>query len=175
MIVFRKIKYEDLEMVLEWRTHPNILKVLTYVDKDIEKQRLWWIETENDPSKEYRIVNIDGVDFGIFSMTDIDLLNRKVVFGAYAAGGSALINPFYLYDVSMATFNHAFNDLNINRITTTVGVDNYRSIRFHKFIGFKQEGLLKQWVYRNDKYEDVYIMCFLKEQWNPVKVDYRFD
>jgi len=60
---------------------------------------------------------------------------------------------------------YGFDQLNLNRISLTVFDFNSRAIRAYEKAGFKREGVLREHMYRNGKYHDVYIMAILKSGW----------
>jgi len=57
---------------------------------------------------------------------------------------------------------HGFEQMGLNRIEALVYVDNDRSIQLLQKLGFKQEGLLRDYFYQGGKFYDHYIFAFLK-------------
>ena len=53
--------------------------------------------------------------------------------------------------------------MNLNRIELSVLKNNLRAINFYKKIGFKEEGINRQAIYKNGEFVDVIIMGILKE------------
>jgi len=60
---------------------------------------------------------------------------------------------------------YAFDDLNLNRIGTWVFDFNKGAIKCFKRCGMKVEGIMRDGVYRNGKYHDVYFMGVLKSEY----------
>ena len=62
--------------------------------------------------------------------------------------------------------NHAFNDLNLNRIQLRVLENNESAINLYKAVGFKEEGLLREVVIKNNEYQNMFIMSILNMNLN---------
>ncbi|MEW5994994.1 MAG: GNAT family N-acetyltransferase, partial [Candidatus Zixiibacteriota bacterium] len=68
-LVFRKIKEEDLEMILKWRTMPEVSTYMyTDFEPDMEKQRQWFKRINNDPARMDWIITVDDEDVGEVSL-----------------------------------------------------------------------------------------------------------
>jgi RimJ/RimL family protein N-acetyltransferase len=70
----------------------------------------------------------------------------------------------YGFEASILILKYAFHELNLNRIFLTVREDNINAIKLYKKVGFKEEGLLRQQVYNNNKYINMIIMSILKDE-----------
>ena len=60
---------------------------------------------------------------------------------------------------------HGFDELNLHRIFLTVLGFNARAIRAYEKVGFKEEGIFRDHIYRNGKYHDVHYMGILEDEW----------
>ncbi len=58
--------------------------------------------------------------------------------------------------------NFGFNELDINRIEAEVMQGNYASEKLLIKVGFKNEGILREWMYWNDKHYDMIMYSLLK-------------
>ncbi|MBM4134040.1 MAG: GNAT family N-acetyltransferase [Nitrospira sp.] len=56
---------------------------------------------------------------------------------------------------------HAFNRLNLNKITLGVHADHRQAIRVYHSLGFVIEGRLRRHLYRNGRYRDSFVMGLL--------------
>ena len=57
---------------------------------------------------------------------------------------------------------HAFEDLNLHRITLTVLESNKPALSLYKKIGFKSEGIMIDAVYKSGGYHNLVAMALLK-------------
>ncbi len=56
-----------------------------------------------------------------------------------------------------------FNHLKLNRLEAHIAIDNNNSIHLFKKCGFKEEGILKQYLKFNHKFHDTLILAYIKE------------
>ncbi|KIL36333.1 alanine acetyltransferase [Cohnella kolymensis] len=61
--------------------------------------------------------------------------------------------------------NYAFETLGLNKIEIRARTDNVRSSAIPIRLGFKQEGILRQVDYNNDRYYDHVVYGLLKDEW----------
>ncbi len=61
--------------------------------------------------------------------------------------------------------NFCFEEVNLNKIKLNVFDFNKRGISSYKKLGFKQEGCLREEIYRFGRYNDVIVMGLLKSEW----------
>jgi RimJ/RimL family protein N-acetyltransferase len=64
---------------------------------------------------------------------------------------------------------HAFETLNLNRVSLRVFESNQRAIKVYERIGFKLEGRLWQDRYSQGRFGDTLIMDILHDQWKALK------
>lgn len=64
-----------------------------------------------------------------------------------------------------AVLSHGFEHMELNRIDALVYVENERSIQLLQKLGFKQEGLLRDYFYLDGKFYDHYIFALLKKDY----------
>ena len=60
---------------------------------------------------------------------------------------------------------HAFDDLNLNRMEAFILTDNAASLALCRKVGFQQEGVLRQYAFKDGEYRDTVIMSILREEW----------
>ena len=64
-----------------------------------------------------------------------------------------------------AVLDHAFNDLGLNRIEIHCDPENLRSRAIPENLGFTQEGILRQRVWKNDRFTDLMVYGMLATEW----------
>ena len=79
---------------------------------------------------------------------------------------SAAVESFHPAPADLLIVAYGFETLNLNRISLRVYEYNPRGIKAYEKAGFKQEGVLRQDVYRLGKYWDTIVMAVLREEWN---------
>lgn len=62
--------------------------------------------------------------------------------------------------------NHAFNNLNLNRVQLGVLHYNEKALKLYEKCGFKFEGRRRQAIYKNGVFADLLIYSILKSEFN---------
>lgn len=65
----------------------------------------------------------------------------------------------------MLALDYMFNERNINRVQAIVLESNVASLKMHQKCGYQIDGLLRQSVYKNGKYQNQYVLSLLKEDY----------
>ena len=69
----RKIKEEDLQMIMEWRMRDDITK---YMNSDpiltLDDQRKWLKKINDNQNEWHWLLEVDGVPAGVVSLTGFD-------------------------------------------------------------------------------------------------------
>ncbi len=100
---------------------------------------------------------------GIISLSNIDLLNRSAEISGII-GEARYKNFTNFLEASKLIIIHGFESLNLNRIyggTIVKEVD----LMFCKMLGFKNEGISRNAVFKNNLYCDIYKHAILKDDY----------
>ena len=65
--------------------------------------------------------------------------------------------------------NFAFKNLKINKVISGVFVKNKANHKVNKKIGFRKEGLFKEYMYKNNQFHDVIFYSILKSEFRKKK------
>jgi len=71
-------------------------------------------------------------------------------------------NKGYITEALKAVINYGFNKLEINRIEAEVMQGNIISERVLTKLNFKNEGVLREWMFWNEKHYDMTMFSLLK-------------
>ena len=150
--------FNDEENTKNMQKHyfPNTKQVqLEYFKNEIESNRT---------KLQLGIVQINKNLFcGIISLNDINYFNRCCEISAII-GEKSSRNLQYFAEAVKLTCKHAFETLNMNRIysgTISKEIDELMC----RTLGFVHEGVFRQEVYKNGKYQDVYRHALLKQDY----------
>ncbi|MBO8161851.1 MAG: GNAT family N-acetyltransferase, partial [Thermosipho sp. (in: Bacteria)] len=94
---------------------------------------------------------------------NIDWKNSVATVGIFL--GRPHWNKGYGTDAMKVLVRFIFNEMNINKVKLSVYSFNKRGIRAYEKAGFKIEGVLREELFREGKYHDVYVMGILKNEW----------
>ena len=97
-------------------------------------------------------------------MTDINQLNRTCV-SHILIGDKSYWGQGYAKEALMLALDYMFNERNMNRVQAIVLESNVASLKMHQKCGYQIDGLLRQSVYKNGKYQNQYVLSLLKEDY----------
>lgn len=153
---------KDLQLVLKWRNSPRVSKEM-YTDRKItwEEHVNWFKSCQTSKEVENFLCYLEQEAIGVVSITDIDMKNRRCSWGIYigredAPKGSGT-------KMGYLALQHVFNDLKLQKIWVEVLANNAVSLKFHKKLGFRVEGIFRRHILKNGKYEDVVRFALFKK------------
>ncbi|MBT1247869.1 GNAT family N-acetyltransferase [Thermosipho sp. 1223] len=169
LVRLRAYKKEDIDIVLEYINDPEVKKYLVpgipfpFRKEDEEK---WYQNLDPFSTKSYSfdIETLEGKEYiGGCGINDVDWKNSVAVVGIFL--GKPHWNKGYGTDAMKVLVRFIFEEMNINKIKLYVYSFNKRAIKSYEKVGFKKEGVLREEIFRNGKYHDVYVMGILKKEW----------
>lgn len=166
-VILSKPTKEDMPQLLEWRNNPNHRKYYReYRDTNLEDQTEWYKNVlMHDPTWHHFIVRPinDNTPIGVAFLNHIHPVYRTGEFGI-TLGHPEYRGKGYGKDMLKTLLKYGFEELNLNRIWCEV-YSNNESVHMYRKIGFKDEGILRQHVFKNGKYLDSYILGMLKTEY----------
>ncbi|MDT8719572.1 GNAT family N-acetyltransferase [Clostridium sp. 19966] len=105
----------------------------------------------------------DSKYIGGCGINKIDWKNSVAIVGIFIGDKNYWGNG-YGTDAMKTLINFIFNEMNINKIRLHVYSFNKRAIKSYEKCGFKQEGILRQEIFKSGKYYDEIVMGILKEE-----------
>jgi RimJ/RimL family protein N-acetyltransferase len=167
-VKIRNVTRADLHYLVKWKTDPEIADFVRgapiNTTFDIENRR--YEKGLNEPDMIRLIIeSIDGIPIGYISIGDIDKDNKKAEIGMLI-GEKQFCNKGFGTDALIALIKHLFKVMGFNRLSIEVFEYNHRAKKFYEKIGFKVEGVQRQGLVRNKKFQDIYLMGILKDDFN---------
>lgn len=158
----RDVKEEDLDLILTWRNSERIRRNM-YSDHIITKEEhvRWFHALKENTRSVYLVFEINDRPCGMVYFLDIDYKSKKCFWGFYLSEENFPKGTGYIMGSLGVEF--AFKNLGMRKICGEVFSFNYKSINFHKKLGFIQEGYFKKHVFKNGNYEDVVFLSLFKE------------
>ncbi len=71
----------------------------------------------------------------------------------------------YMAEALRAVIRNGFEHMGLNRIEALVYIENERSVRLLKQLGFKQEGVLRDYFYLDGVFYDHFLFALLHREW----------
>ncbi len=168
MYRLRELERKDLREINKWRNDKDLIDCLgatfRFINNEVDEK--WFDNYMSGRNTQVRCSIVDESDniLGLVSLVKIDNINQSaelhIMIGGLNNRGKG-IGTFAVKGV----LNHAFFNLNLNRIELTVLSNNERAIALYEKIGFKREGIKRKARYKNGKFVDMILYSLLKDEY----------
>jgi UDP-4-amino-4,6-dideoxy-N-acetyl-beta-L-altrosamine N-acetyltransferase len=167
MLQFLSIKPDNIELILNWRTDPEVTRYMfSDVEYNLDNQKKWYQKTLTEESSKYWMISYQQKPIGVINLSDIDYTNRHCTWGYYigeaayrSIGG---IIPPYLY-------NYVFNEMRLHKITAEVMDGNCNLMKLHEMHGYRLVGKKRDDIRKYDTFHDVFVYELLYEKWKSLE------
>ena len=165
----RPLTSNDLELILEWRNHPDIRRFM-YSTHEISpsEHRQWFESASKDKGRYLCIFESDGHPCGFVSFTGAEA-GSIAEWGFYSAPTATRGTGRALGKVAL---RFAFLDLGVHKVCGQALRDNVRSIEMHQSLGFTTEGIRKEQHFDGVEFHDVLCFGLLCAEWRIVEGAY---
>ncbi|MBL0234366.1 MAG: GNAT family N-acetyltransferase [Chitinophagaceae bacterium] len=158
-VKLRKIVVQDAEQVFKWRSGPSGKYLRNFSGYSVESQKEW-ISLRKDNEINYIITDSKtGVNVGTIGIYDVSIDDRVANVGRLLLDEVWLAksNPYGL-EAMLLCYDFVFNKMEYRKITGDILGSNESMIKLQKYLGMIEEGVLKQHLFLNGKFEDLHIM-----------------
>ncbi|HEY4391792.1 MAG TPA: GNAT family protein [Paenibacillus sp.] len=169
-IVLREYRKEDLPSIRKWVNDPEITGMLSTVftfpqsEYDTESFLNMMIEGKANGMRGFIIADKNTLDYiGQIDLIRIDWQNRSATLGI-VIGRKDLLGQGIGREAIQLLKQFVFQSLNLNRLELEVYDYNERAHRCYLSCGFKEEGRLRQKIFKNGSYHDVIMMSVLADE-----------
>ena len=162
-LIIKNIEEKDLIILMRWR---NMKEVSDFLFNDmtytLEGQKRWFDKIKSDKENIYLIVkDLNDKSFGEARITNIDLKNKKCEIGGHI-GEQNFKGKGLGKEIFKILTDYCFKELRMNKVYLKVFKFNEIAIHVYKSLGFKTEGILRQDIFKKEKFEDVLVMSVLR-------------
>jgi len=169
-IRLRALTLSDIEKTLAWHNQEDISDLYAGhpFPINIEMERKWYekILTSNIPLTVFGIEQIQSKNLiGITILKDINLINRTSEFAIYI-GEKEQRGKGLSKEATNQTLSFGFYKLGLNRIYLKVLEENESAIKLYNSIGFIKEGVLRNSIFKNNKFKNELVMSILKDEFD---------
>jgi len=165
-IFLRNITKNDLSLIRDWRNSLGIREFNTqFILLDMKNQENWYNEIMKKSSNRKMFIIQDYLrnPIGICGLIHIDKKNKNASI-AIMIGKSSFQGQGYGTISLKKLVNFGFQKLNLHRISAEVFEYNLSSIRIFEKLNFKHEATMRQYLWRDNKWWDVYLYSLLKKE-----------
>ncbi len=169
LVMLAKPSHDDIEQFAAW-THDveysRLLRRGMIYPASVEAMAGWFAEMEkNENEIPYSIRTIrDNRLVGVMVIKDIFWAARHCSFWL-GIGNASDRGQGYGTDAIRAMLKYAFLEMNMHAVRLEVMSYNPGGIRAYEKVGFKLDGTMRAFVYRDGVYYDVHAMSILRREW----------
>lgn len=158
----RPMHQQDLAQVLSWRNHPEVRRYMrTQHEITSAEHGNWFERASKDPANRLLIAEIDGVPTGFVQFSKIST-EGVADWGFYNAPDAPRGTGSKL---GKAALDYAFHRLDLHKVCGQALGFNEGSIRFHRKLGFTQEGVLRDQCLVGETYQALVCFGMLSHEW----------
>lgn len=169
MLVLRELERKDLGVINKWRNKPELIALLgapfRYINKMVDEK--WFEGYMGNRGNTVRCAIVeDDVDeiLGLVSLTDINYINQSAVFHIMIGDEEKQGKGIGSFAIK-AMLEHAFLNMNLQRIELSVLESNIRAKLFYEKVGFVQEGRKRLAVFKKGEFKDMLMYSILKNEY----------
>jgi UDP-4-amino-4,6-dideoxy-N-acetyl-beta-L-altrosamine N-acetyltransferase len=166
-IYLRPVENEDGTFYAEWLNDPEVRRFLNRqypISLHLEQK---WIEATNSDDHTLSLAIVLKENdrlIGGAGLREIDFANRHAVFGI-CLGDKKEWDKGHGGETLRLLLEHAFDTMNLHRVSLHVLENNKRGQRCYEKAGFVREGVLRQETFREGRYWDTVVMAILRDEW----------
>ena len=167
-VMLRAIEEKDLHSLHEWANDPEIWYLLGgwHFPSSIEDVKKWFGDNHgNQLNQRFAIETENEGLIGTANLVDIDWKNNHSFHGMMI-GKKDIRGKGYGVDTIMTIMKYSFEELHFKRLDGSMIEYNTTSLHVYcNKCGWKEEGRLREWYFRKNKYWDKIIVGITKEDY----------
>lgn len=169
-VLLRAIEKEDMEFLRGMINNSSLEKDIVDWSFPISKvaQEKWYDNQFQNKNTVRYIIEVNEQPIGLEILANIDWKNRKATHGIKLCD-KKIRGKGYGTDTLKTIMKYAFEELQLNRLYTTILEYNEASMRLHKKCGWEVEGVMKESVFKNNRYINEVQVSILKTQYEEIK------
>lgn len=166
----REMTLQDVTALLKHLGNPEVVKYIDMQPIKTREQANEWLRWMGSYFSAR-----DGLRWGIIRKTDNMFIGSAGIGGwnreaRYAEIGYDIAQPYwgngYATEVTHAIIQFGVNHMNLNRIEADIVAGNDASMRVLEKLGFQQEGILRERVYKDGEYHNVHLFALLSKDFD---------
>ncbi|MES2779852.1 MAG: GNAT family N-acetyltransferase [Bacteroidota bacterium] len=162
-LVLRPVEKRDQQKVFEGFSHPEVTKHfdITYATLEATDAQMEWYKNNRENGLGYAwVVANEQHDFmGVFSIYRIDHTNKRCELGYWLL--PVYWGKGYASESIPAILKFVANNLKLHRIAAEIEPENSDSTKLLAGLGFEREAFLRDYEFRNGKYNNLEIWAML--------------
>lgn len=168
-VILRPITQEDTDLIVKWRNTPSVRENFIFRETFTPEMHQAWLQNKVATGQvvQYIIETAeDGRPVGSVYFRDLDPDNLSAEYGIFIGEETARGQGIGT-ETARLFVNFGFEKLGLHRISLRLLKQNGAAYRSYEKAGFEQEGIFRDMVRLDGKYQDIVFMAILgKEEGN---------
>ena len=169
-VYLRAFEMEDYKKITRWRKDPEVTKLVVgnkyFISSERDKK---WVEEKifDDRVNIYSAICLKENDemIGYLAIINIDWRNRKAEWGGITIGDKENQKKGYAKEAAYLMLEYVFEELGLNRFSGYWLESHKPSIQLGLNLGFKKEGIFREYAYKRNKFHNIVILSILKKEY----------
>ena len=167
MFTLRELEKSDIYIINQWRNDAEVIECLgapfRYINLDVD---IKWFETYmNNRNSQIRCAVLsDGKVIGLVSLLSIDYLNQSAELHIMIGNKENQNQGAGTFAIK-TMLDHAFKNMNLQRIELTVLENNQRARHVYEKVGFVCEGVKRKAKFKAGEFVNMCVYALLKEEY----------
>lgn len=169
-IHLRELTHNDLPTLNNWRNDPEVIQFLGanfhFIGPAVDSQ--WfdaYLASRSTAVRLAIVVSDLNLFVGIVNLTTIHAINRSAEF-SIMLGDKEFWSKGIGHQATKQTLRHGFFNLNLHRIYLSVLSTNTRAIKLYKRLGFREEGMQIDAIFKEGTFCDLINMALIKKEFH---------
>lgn len=163
------INEKDMEIIARWYSDIDFLRFFDTAPAlpKTELQLYEWIKSIQDSSSSVAFAIRPIEDDEIAGYIELDKISwvHGVATVGIGIGAAEHRGKGYAKEALKLLMELAFNELNLHRLQLNVFNYNERAIMIYESLGFKREGVYREYIHRDGRRWDMYLYGILRNEW----------
>lgn len=165
-VLLRAVEKEDLEFLRKMINDPEMERAVvgwSFPISKIEQEKWFEDQIQNKNNIRY-IIEVDKKSIGLATITNIDWKNRKACHGVKLFSNEVK-GKGYGMDTVNTIMKYAFEELQLNKLYSTILEYNIPSLNLYKKCGWHVDGILRESTFKQNKYVNELAVSILKKDY----------
>ena len=162
-IRLRPLQAEDAEITFKWRSSDRAH--LLNKGSSTVQQQAQWIASRPENEMNFIIETKNEKPVGMISLIKIDQQNKSAESARFLIGEEEAVKGIpAAVEAMLLLYCLAFEELKLNRVFGTIAEQNKLMIKWQKYLGMQQEGVLRQHYCIDNEFQNAVVMGILKDE-----------
>lgn len=165
----RPIEEKDFDLLFSMINDPEIEDMTVGWNWPVSRGQQWEFirNFKNDEQSMRLMIELtNGETIGLMAVNDIDWKNRTASIGYKVQASVECRIRGDLFDALVGIYNYLFNELGLNCVYGAYLEDNSFSRKSGKKLPIKEEGILRQRIFKRGKYHNLVSTSLLRDEFN---------